>query len=411
MTLVTLRQESLEQGDFYVPQFEVKIAGVGLPRDVLRDVTQITYKDNIKEIDSFELTVSNWDPATQSFKYIGSDTPESLNENPLHTLFEPCKRPVEVSMGYVGRLGMRRMLTGSFTTMEPNFPSGGAPTLAVRGLNKLHQLRRKQYTTTWGDTLNGQPTTDSGVALDIAGRKDDEGQPRFPMTIVVDKEARQAEPHLPYLAQQNQYDIDFLLTRARERGYVVFIQETDAGPHLYFGPSQGGEGTGLRSVTYALKWGLSLIDFKPTLTTANQIKSVTVRGWNRSTRQAITAKVDIQSVGLNPDLRRILQACGDAREEIVVDEPVYTLEQAKAKARAILTDRYKLMVKASGTCVGLPDLRAGQRVQIEGLGTRLNGTYFVTDTTHTIGDGGYTTRFNARREQNERGEAQLVSQT
>jgi phage protein D len=65
---------------------------------------------------------------------------------------------------------------------------------------------------------------------------------------------------------------------------------------------------------------------------------------------------------------------------------------------AILLDRHKEMVKASATCIGLPDLRAGQRVNIEGLGARFSGTYFVTETTHTIGDGGYTTKFNARRE-------------
>ena len=40
-------------------------------------------------------------------------------------------------MGYLGDL--RVMLKGTFTTMEPNFPQSGAPTLAVRGLNALHQ--------------------------------------------------------------------------------------------------------------------------------------------------------------------------------------------------------------------------------------------------------------------------------
>ena len=70
---------------------------------------------------------------------------------------------------------------------------------------------------------------------------------------------------------------------------------------------------------------------------------------------------------------------------------------------AILLDRSKDMVKASGTCVGLPDLRAGQRVNIEGLGVRFSGTYFITETTHTINDGGYTTKFNARREDKGKG--------
>ena len=61
MPVVTLRDESKRQGDFYVPRYEIKIAGANLPQNVLRDVLQVTYNDNIKELDSFELTVNNWD--------------------------------------------------------------------------------------------------------------------------------------------------------------------------------------------------------------------------------------------------------------------------------------------------------------------------------------------------------------
>ena len=52
------------------------------------------------------------------------------------------------------------------------------------------------------------------------------------------------------------------------------------------------------------------------------------------------------------------------------------------------------MVTATGSTVGLPDLRAGSVVEIDGLGDRFSGRYFVTGTTHTIGDGGYTTQFD-----------------
>jgi phage protein D len=67
-------------------------------------------------------------------------------------------------------------------------------------------------------------------------------------------------------------------------------------------------------------------------------------------------------------------------------------------ARAILLERSKDLVRASGTSIGLPELRAGQRVKIAGVGSRFSGEYFVTDTTHTINDSGYITRFNGRRE-------------
>jgi len=401
MAVVTLFQESRARQGFYAPQFELRIKGAQIPNDVLRDVIQLTYKDNVKELDSFELTVNNWDPSTNDFKYVGSETAETLKgdtkESRRYRLFEPCNKEVEVKMGYMGEL--RVMLTGNFTTMEPNFPSGGAPTLTVRGLNVLHQLRRKQYVYAWTDKK------DSEIAKDIATLTDKETKKkRFPLPIEIDQNALGKEPRIFYVAQQNQYDIDFLLTRARQRGYVVFIQEADpkvrgSKRRLYFGPSHAGQIPGLRDVTFELAWGKSLVDFKPTLTTANQVKSVTVNGWDRRKNTPIKGKasLDDKELNRNQDLYELLQKC-DPREEVVEDEPVFTQKEADERAKAILMDRQKEMVKASATTVGLPDLRAGQRVQIKGLGARFSGTYFITDTTHTINDSGYITKFNARRE-------------
>jgi phage protein D len=273
----------------------------------------------------------------------------------------------------------------------------------VRGLNVLHQLRRKQYTTTWGDKR------DSEIARNIATLEDKKlgkNHKRFPLPIVINQNALGAEEPLPYVAQKNQYDIDFLLTRARRLGYVVYVREADPTsenaderqPHLYFGPSDG-RVPGQRDVEFKLRWGASLTEFKPTLTTANQVKSVTVNGWDRAKKKAITVKVslDDKEMNVNKDLHELLNVC-DPREEIVVDKPVHSEKEAKKLATAILKDRHKEMVKASGTTVGLPDLRAGRKVHIEGLGARFNGTYFVTDTTHTLNDSGYVTQFNARRE-------------
>jgi len=405
MPVVTLRQESPRQGHFYVPEFEIKIEGVGLPRDILRDVTQVTYRDSITEIDSFELTVNNWDATTRTFKYVGAETAASLRgstpESQRYRLFEPCNKAVELRMGYLGDL--RVMLKGNFTTMEPNFPSSGAPTLTVRGLNVLHQLRKKPYTYAWFDKR------DSEIAENLATLQD-RGQKRLPLPVVTDPKAKHEEPRIPIVSQKNQHDIDFLFSRARERGYVVFVQEEDAKrgipKRLYFGPSDGSEMPGLRDVTFRLEWGKSLIELKPTLTTANQVKSVTVNGWNRNTRRPISAAVDLQDPKLtkNRDLYGLLNQC-DPREEIVVDEPVFTEGEARRRAMAILMDRQKEMVKATASTVGLPDLRAGQRVQIDGLGTRFSGTYFILDTTHTLNDSGYLTRFTARREDGGQGSA------
>ncbi len=108
---------------------------------------------------------------------------------------------------------------------------------------------------------------------------------------------------------------------------------------------------------------------------------------------------------MNQDLLKLLEK-SDAREEQVVDEPMFTQKQADLRAKAILLERTKDLVTATGTCVGLPDLRAGCRIGIAGLGARFNGEYFVTDTVHTINDSGYITKFTARREELSKGKNQ-----
>ena len=56
-------------GDFYVPTFQLRLRGRPVTLDVVRDVISVSYKDNITEIDSFEVVINNWDAETRTFKY------------------------------------------------------------------------------------------------------------------------------------------------------------------------------------------------------------------------------------------------------------------------------------------------------------------------------------------------------
>ena len=402
MSLVTLRAESLRQAGFYVPAFEIKITGANLPQDVVRDVIQVTYKDNIREIDSVEFVVNNWDTTARAFKYVGSETPASLQgsspESQRQRLFDPCRNDFELYMGYQGDL--RLMTRGDITTLEPSFPSNTAPVLTVRGLNVLHRLRRKQYTTFF------EHRRDSEIARRIAALRDpDTHERRFPIPIDIDQEALGREHPEDYVAQNNQYDIDFLLARARERGYVVFVHPVRnprtgrVEDHLYFGPSHTNMHLPLRDVTYVLEYGTSLVEFKPTMNVANQVGSVTLRSWNRRTRRRIRETVTLQDrrIRINRDLIEMLGEC-NLRSEVVTRQPAFCDCNASLRALSMLLDKFKELVTATGVSIGLPNLRAGQRVRIEGVGSRFGGTYFITETTHTCDDNGYLTRFSARRE-------------
>lgn len=410
MTTVTVPDAAADYGHFYVPRFEILAGGTAIPASVLRDVVQVTYNDSTTEIDSFEMTVNNWDTTRRRFKYVGSETTAQITgstpEDERHRLFEPCARDFELRLGYGAEL--LSVIKGSPSSLEPAFPSGGAPTLTVRALNVLFKLRTKQYRDHWTNKKISE------VAEDIGRRNESGGCKRFPIPIRTSQTARRTEPTLDYVSQDNQYDIDFLLLEARKIGYVVYVDSVPQrhGPPkevLYFGPSNARQ-QGVPDVTYELKWGISLIDFTPKLSISNQVKSAEVRSWNRQTNRSIRKKVDIHhpDIHVNRDLLHLIDPSGGKcgagcrpREEVTVNEPQFTPEQAERRAVAIVSERLKQLVEANGTTIGLPNLRAGQRVRIRNLGARFSGTYFVVKTTHTINDGGYITKFTARREQGE----------
>lgn len=402
MPATTLVEAARRYGDFYVPRFEISASGQGIAPDVLRDVLRVSYTDSISEIDSFEITLANWDtdPRQRSFKYVGTE--ESVRgDTPEQRLFNPCVGNFELKLGYGSELAT--VVTGSTTSLEPSFPAAGAPTLTVRALNVLHKLRGKQHRDHWPNArVSASQMKISRIAQDI-GQRRIEGE-TFPLPIRISPEAMRDEPLLDYLAQDNVFDIDFLVLQARRIGYVVYIDLERQGRStrevLYFGPSDARH-PGVPRTTYELEWGLSLIDFTPKLSTANQVKSVTVKSWNRQTNRAIAEKVEFNSpgIGVNQDLIELLHVPGcRPREAVVANEPMFTPAQARRRAQALMAERLRQLVEANGTCIGLPDLRAGQQMQIRGLGARFSGLYFVTKTTHTIDDNGYQVKFVARRE-------------
>ncbi|HEY8147692.1 MAG TPA: hypothetical protein VIK51_02095 [Vicinamibacteria bacterium] len=360
-----------EGQEFYVPAFEVKLDGQRAGQEVIRDILSVTYKDSVQEIDSFEISINNWDAATRAFKY--SDL----------KLFDPGKT-LELRMGYQGAL--RPMLKGEITSLRPSFPAGGGSTLAISGLNILHRFRTQQESRTYIDK------TDSQIAQEVAQR----------LKVDIDVVKAKDEPSFKYIIQDNQYDIIFLMERARRTGYDIMVEERSQGSStktfLVYKPS-----TTVHNPTYRLTYGKSLIEFQPELTTANQVAKVTVRGWDNVRKEAIkfTATRDLLATkGVGPKGGQdAIEKSIEAKAEIVATKPVESNAEARKLAIEILEGIAKEMVKATASVPGLPDIRAGTVLQIDGLGDRFSGRYFVVSTTHAIGDSGYTTQFECRREE------------
>jgi uncharacterized protein len=391
-TATVLPVNVFEGQDFYAPAFLIKVQNQALRRDVLNDVMSVTYSDSLTNVDSFDMTVNNWDAGAQvfdqtAFKYSDKDT------------FNPWK-DVEVWMGYYrnGRDERRRMLTGEITTLTPNFPQSGSPTLTVRGLNLLHRFRTKQETRPF---FAKKDTEIAQILVKDIAEEIRKKSPQLKLKLDPQDVANnlRREEAIPYLVMDNQYPIRFLMERARDIGYELTMEESPAGTDrevtFHFRPSSD-----VKRNTYILEWGKSLISFQPTLQVANQVAELTVRGWNPQTKKEIKVTVKrAQIPGLvTPSELGVTEPELTKKLEIVVDRPVQNEAEAKLLATNRLRQIGEVLVEAKGKTIGVPDLRAGVKVQLKGLGQRFSGIYLVTSTTHTIGDGGYTTDFSARME-------------
>jgi phage protein D len=211
------------------------------------------------------------------------------------------------------------------------------------------------------------------------------------------------EPQHEFVFQDNQYDIIFLMERARRLGYELFVKESGENGRsqkstLYFGPSDS-----VKPEIYELAYGATLIQFTPNLNTANQTSGVTVRSWDRRNKEEIeytAGRSEIRTRGVGAQGGQgALERSFSERHETITDRPVESQDEARAYATRTMENIAKEMLKGSGSTIGLPDLRAGSVVQLTGLGARFSGRYFVTSTTHTINDSGYTTQFECRREE------------
>ena len=373
--------------NFFAPYFEIKLQGQNLGHQVLRDVLQVSYQDDLENLDSFDFTLHDWDPVTLSTRYSSpfderGQLRKMADSNFDVPNFEPGAK-VELYMGYYGGDKPLLMMVGKVASASVNFPASGNPTLTVRVLNLLYDLQRSQQSLTFE---NKTPTE---IARAIASELD----------IELQSAPGANEQVIDFIGMNNEYPILFLARLARRNGYDLFVNiEDENDPKLFFGLRQ------TSPQQYELEWGKTLLQFTPTLKLKDQVQQVIVRGWDPTASgsdraiegQASWSDLDIQM----PDAKLLEQiefAANDAIEEIT-DQPVSGQQAADALAQAALRRIVQGVITGKGNTVGLPMLRAGSRLLLKGLGLRYSHNYIVTESVHKIDDSGYTTEFTARME-------------
>ncbi|HEU5130899.1 MAG TPA: hypothetical protein VFT26_02305 [Pyrinomonadaceae bacterium] len=364
--------------DYYAPNFKVLVEGRELDETTHGDIIDLNVTMDIEQLTSFDLTVNNWDDTSFDFKY--SDT----------TTFDIGKR-VDIQMGYANDL--RFMASGLIQSLSPKFPENGPPTLSVSGADRRVKLRDRKPTQK--DVKQFKDKKDHEIAQEIARRN------RLEAEVTQTLEAH------PLVVQKNQDDLTFLMERAKRIDFDFFLRvnpKTGKDTLCFVSPTDNRDAR--RAKVYIFEWGKNLINYNTKLTLNKQVASVTVQGWDPATKQKISYKAtakdlpETKAAGTNGP-----KAAEDRlakREDIVVDQPVSSVQEAKDLAISQLRERAYGFLTGNGRVIGLPDMRPGDLVELHGLGVRFSGPpnkplqYYVKKVTHTLGSSGYQTQFEVR---------------
>ncbi len=262
------------------------------------------------------------------------------------------------------------LIKGEITALEPDFSVDGDTILLIRGYDKSHRLYRGKLTRTFTNQ------TDSSIVEKIAGEAG------------LSAKADPTNITYEYVLQNNQTNMEFLMTRARRLGYHVYVDKET----LYFKKGEANLGDGP-----TLNLGENLRAFTPRWTTSYQADAITVKGWDPKAKQAITSKAtpntQLNQGGMQKTGGETAKGAFGAAEAVVTDRPISSVDEAQALADGLSNDISRDFIQAEGICRGDPSLKAGRQIKVENVGNRFSGTYFATRATHIYNAENYRVRF------------------
>jgi uncharacterized protein len=343
--------------NYFAPTFQIEINGVGLSADVSKYIQQLSVISERNRLDSFSLTLVNPYP-----KMRWTDPEEDAR------LFS-IGNAVSIQWGYVG--DQLQTFSGEITQLSAQFPNSGAPTLTVEGKSRLHRLTRRRHSQDFQGQTYKQIVEQIATVYGLTPQVEDAEETALKRTEV---------------RQNNSTDLEFLLEQARLIHFEIQVEDKT----LILRRVEKDE-----SPAIVLEWGKNLQSFTPTMNARGQVNQVTVRGYDPKAKKEIVGRFKAPGADGQSGAKITQQAFGEG-EEVRVDHPIWSQEEANQLAQAKYYELARRFMTGNGATIGLPNLKAGSVVKLAGLGM-FNGKYHLTQVTHALGTGGYTTRFAGER--------------
>lgn len=282
---------------------------------------------------------------------------------------------LEFGKAFAVKVGSTTIFDGRVTGLEANFPAGRPPEIAVLAEDRFQDLRMTRRTRTFNDV------SDADVIRSIAG---DHG-----LSAQIDVNG----PTHKVLAQVNQSDLAFIRERARAVDGEVWVEGSTL--HAKARASRA-------SSTVRMTLGRELREFSALSDLAGQRSSVTVGGWDVSSKQALSVDASESAIssevgGDDSGVSILKNALGERKEAMVHGVPI-DQQEAQVRAEACFRALARRFVNGAGTAEPNGDLRVGVTTELDGLGPLFSGKYYVSEVRHVFdGSNGLRTEFHAER--------------
>jgi uncharacterized protein len=353
--------------DIFVPDFDLALNGSPVPAELRASIVSVKYEETLQAASRVEVQVANPD-----LRFLD------------HQLLD-LKVQLDLLLGYQPN-GLVSMFTGDITGVEPSFPSSGVPTITVSAHDFLERLSVGTKERTFKYFL-----PDSLIAGIVAAENQ-----LLLMPDAVTAEVTGAIALLgafykrPKRVQDRKSDLDFLKKIAAEYGIDLWVEGRVLNFKLQvpFLPRPDVE----------LRWGESLIDFSPKLTSIGQVAGVRAKLWIDSLKTQLGVEVSWDGERLSISVVPAFMQTGSSATLDLPKVPHDTPMDAIKFALSELKRRINGRLTARGSAVGDPRLRVGRVISLTNLGRFSGSNYRLTSVTHTLDSGGYRTSFEVRQE-------------
>ncbi len=365
-------------GTHYVAEPLLQIDGQDAPKDLMQDILQISVEESLHLPAMFTIVIEN-------AYFPGREQEEPWQHADLFAIGKAIKIGFASSATVAREFDGQKqgwVIEGEITALESHFTSGSQAPIIIRGYDVSHRLNRGRYNRSF------QNMKDSDIVKKIIG------EVGIPSGTIEDTTGPHGYGDINgangYVFQKNQTNMEFLRERAARNGFELFVRDGK----LYFRKPKVDE-------SLQLKWLKELHSFSVRVSSAEQVSQVEVRSWDYSRKVPIEPIKSTQKVLTQTDNGKGSQTSTSFKGQpptpkiIVVDQPVFTNNEAETMAQALCDELGGEFVQADARAEGNPLIRPGKVVELQNMG-KYSGKYYVTETRHLFHERYYTTEFSVR---------------